>query len=130
MPRYLFQGSYSLEGARGLLAEGGTRRRAVVERLVRDLGGRLEAFDYAFGETDLFIVVDLPDQVAAAAASLIVGASGAGRWRTTVLLSPEEIDRATRTGAGYRAPGGRPAPRGRRTAPTRARGSRSGRRRA
>jgi uncharacterized protein with GYD domain len=105
MPRYLFQGSYSREGAQGLLREGGTRRRKAVERLVQSLGGRLEAFHYAFGETDLFMIVELPGPVAAAAASLVVAASGAGHWRTTVLLSAEEMDAATRASAGYRAPG-------------------------
>jgi uncharacterized protein with GYD domain len=106
MPRYLFQGSYSREGAQGLLREGGTKRRAAVEGLVRSLGGRLEAFYYAFGEIDLFMIVDLPGNVAAAAASLIVAASGSGQWRTTVLLSAEEMDEATRSGGSYRAPGG------------------------
>ncbi len=106
MPRYLFQGSYSREGAQGLLREGGTKRREAVERLVRSLGGRLEAFHYALGETDLFIIVELPSAVAAASASLLVAASGAGHWRTTTLLSAEEMDAATRTGGGYRAPGG------------------------
>jgi uncharacterized protein with GYD domain len=105
MPRYLFQGSYSQEGAQGLLREGGTKRRAAVERLVQSLGGRLEGFHYAFGETDLFMIVDLPGHVAAAAASLIVAASGAGHWRTTVLMSAEEMDEATRTSGGYTPPG-------------------------
>lgn len=108
MPRYLFQGSYSQEGAQGLLREGGTKRRAAVERLVQSLGGRLEGFHYAFGETDLFMIVDLPGHAAAAAASLIVAASGAGQWRTTVLMSAEDMDEATRTGGGYRAPGAAP----------------------
>jgi uncharacterized protein with GYD domain len=105
MARYLFRGTYSREGAQGLLREGGTRRRAAVESLVQSLGGRLLSFDYALGETDLFMVVELPDAVAAASASLIVAASGAGRWRTTVLLTAEEMDRAARSGAAYRPPG-------------------------
>jgi uncharacterized protein with GYD domain len=106
MPRHLFQGSYSREGAQGLLREGGTRRRKAVEDLVRSLGGRLEGFHYALGETDLYMIVELPGNVAAVAASVIVAASGAGHWRTTLLLSAEEMDEATRTGGGYRAPGG------------------------
>ena len=105
MARYLFQGSYSPEGARGLLREGGTRRRAAVERLMQSLGGRLEAFYYEFGDTDLYMIVDVPDNVAAASASLIVAASGAGRWRTVVLLTPEDMDRAAASGAAYEAPG-------------------------
>jgi uncharacterized protein with GYD domain len=106
MARYLFQGTYSKEGAAGLLREGGTKRRAAVESLVRSLGGRLEAFYYGFGETDLFIIVELPDDVAAASASLVVVASGAGSWRTTVLMTAEDMDQASKRGAAYRAPGG------------------------
>jgi uncharacterized protein with GYD domain len=106
MARYLFQGTYSREGAQGLLHDGGTKRRAAGEALMTSLGGRLEAFYYGFGETDLFMIVDLPDHVAAAAASLIVVASGAGSWRTTVLLSAEEMDRVPKSGGNYRAPGG------------------------
>lgn len=105
MARYLFAGSYSLEGTRGLLREGGTARRQAVERLVQGLGGRVEAFYFAFGETDLYMIVDLPDNVAAASAALLVGASGAGRWRTTVLLDAGEMDRAAASGVTYRPPG-------------------------
>ena len=106
MARYLFRGTYSREGAEGLLRDGGTKRRAAVEALMTSLGGRLEAFYYGFGETDLYLIVDLPDHVAAAAASLIVVASGAGSWRTTVLLTAEDMDRAAKSGASYRPPGG------------------------
>jgi uncharacterized protein with GYD domain len=106
MPKYLFQGTYSREGAQGLLREGGSKRRAAVEGLMATLGGRLEAFYYGFGDTDLFMIVDLPDHVAAASAALIVAASGAGSWRTTVLLTAEEMDGVTKRGAMYRAPGG------------------------
>lgn len=106
MAKYMFQGSYSLEGARGLLREGGSRRREAVEQLVRNLGGRLEGFYYAFGDTDLYMIVDLPDNASAAAASLIVAASGAGRWRTIVLLGAEDMDRATKSGASYTPPAG------------------------
>ncbi len=105
MALYLFQGTYSREGAEGLLRDGGTKRRAAVEALITNLGGRLEAFYYGFGEKDLYMVVALPDNVAAAAASLIVVASGAGSWRTTVLMTAEEMDRASQSGASYRPPG-------------------------
>ena len=106
MGRYLFQGTYSREGAAGLLREGGTKRRAAVEALVKTLGGRLEAFYYGFGETDLYMIVDLPGTVAAASASLTVAASGAGHWRTTPLFSAEEMDQAAKSAGSYRAPGG------------------------
>jgi uncharacterized protein with GYD domain len=105
MGRYLFQGTYSREGAAGLLREGGTKRRAAVEALVKTLGGRLESFYYGFGDTDLFLIVELPDHVVAASASLIVVASGAGSWRTTVLLTADEMDGVSKNSAAYRAPG-------------------------
>jgi uncharacterized protein with GYD domain len=106
MAKYMFQGSYSVEGARGLLREGGSRRREAVAQLVRSLGGQLEGFYYAFGDTDLYMIVDLPEHAHAAAASLIVAASGAGRWRTIVLLDPEDMDRAARSDASYTPPAG------------------------
>jgi uncharacterized protein with GYD domain len=76
-----------------------------VEALVTGLGGRVEAFYYAFGETDLYVIVEVPDHAAAVATALAVDASGAGRWRTTVLLTPEELDGAVALRAAYRAPG-------------------------
>ena len=106
MPKFLIRATYNSDGARGLLKEGGTKRRAAVQKIIEAAGGKLEAFYYGFGETDLFMIVDLPDHVAAAAASLIVVASGAGSWRTTVLLSAEEMDRVPKSGGSYRAPGG------------------------
>ncbi|MGH9118341.1 MAG: GYD domain-containing protein [Acidimicrobiales bacterium] len=106
MARYLWQASYTADGVQGILQEGGSSRRAVVERLVGDLGGRLEAFYYAFGDDDVYVIAELPDHATAAAISLTVAASGAVRLKTVVLLTPEEIDEATQKSVNYRAPGG------------------------
>jgi uncharacterized protein with GYD domain len=105
MPKYLIQANYVGEGLKGLLKEGGSSRRAAVEKLFGSVGSRVEAFYYAFGDTDLFIIADVPDNVTAAALSLIVNAAGAATARVTVLLTPEEIDAATRKSPTYRAPG-------------------------
>lgn len=105
MPKYLLQASYTSEGARGLLAEGGSKRRAAVEKLVGEIGGRIEAFYFAFGETDVFVIIDGPDNVAAAAGALSVNASGVAHLRTTVLVTPEEMDQACQRSVSYRAPG-------------------------
>ena len=105
MPKYLFQASYTQEGLRGLVKEGGTRRRAMVENIVDEIGGALEAFYYAFGDSDLYAIVELPDDVSATAASLIVGASGAASVKTTVLVTPETVDEAVKRSVGYRPPG-------------------------
>ena len=105
MPKYLLHGSYGSEGAKGLIKQGGSKRRATVEKVAAAVGGRIESFYYAFGDSDFFVVADLPDHASAAAISLAVNASGAVNLKTTVLLSPEEMDAATKKGVGYRPPG-------------------------
>ncbi len=105
MPKYFFQASYTAEGTKGLLKEGGSKRRAMVEGVLKGLGGKLESFYYAFGETDVLGVMDMPDHVSIAALSLAVNASGAVNLKVTVLLTPEEIDQATKKSVHYRPPG-------------------------
>jgi uncharacterized protein with GYD domain len=105
MPKYLTVASYTAEGAKGLLKEGGTARRAVVEKLMKSLGGRLEAFYFAFGDNDAYIITEGPDNPTAAGLSLTVSASGAVRTKTIVLLTPEEIDQAAKKTVKYRPPG-------------------------
>jgi uncharacterized protein with GYD domain len=105
MPKYLFHGSYTAQGAQGLLKEGGTARRQVAQELVESLGGMLEAYYFAFGADDFYLIADLPDNASAAAGSMVASASGALRVTTTVLLTPEEVDEATRKTVRYRPPG-------------------------
>jgi uncharacterized protein with GYD domain len=105
MPKYLTQANYLGEGLKGLLKEGGSSRRAAVEKLFGSVGGKVEAFYYAFGDTDLFIIADVPDNVTAVALSMIVNAAGAATTKVTVLLTPEEIDAAAKKTATYRLPG-------------------------
>ena len=105
MPKYLLQASYTAEGAKGLLKDGGSKRRAAAKTLVESLGGKIDCFYFAFGKSDVFAVVDLPDAVSAAAASLTIGASGAVAGRVTVLLTPEEIDQAAKKSTKYTPPG-------------------------
>ena len=105
MPKYLYQASYTAQGMKGLLRDGGSNRRAAAEEVVKSLGGKLEVFYFAFGEPDVFLVMDVPDNVSAVAGSLAVGASGAVRLKTTVLLTPQEMDVATKKSVRYIAPG-------------------------
>jgi uncharacterized protein with GYD domain len=105
MPKYLTVVSYTAEGAKGLLKEGGSARRAAVEKLMKSLGGRLEAFYFAFGENDAYIITEQPDQVTTAAVSLTVSATGTIRGKTIVLLTPEEIDLAAKKTVKFRPPG-------------------------
>ena len=107
MPKYLFQGSYSQQGLKGVLTEGGSKRHEAAEELIKGSGGRLEAYYYAFGSDDFVIIADLPSNVDAAALSFAVNASGAVQSRITVLITPEEVDQATKKmkTIKYRPPG-------------------------
>ena len=105
MPKYLFQVNYVGDGVKGLLKDGGTKRRAVTDTLFKSLGGSLEAYYYAFGKTDLYIIAELPNHAAVTACSLNVTATGAVTVKTTVLLTPEEIDAAAKLKPTYSAPG-------------------------
>jgi uncharacterized protein with GYD domain len=105
MTKYLFVASFTAEGARGILAEGGTRRREALETTFASLGGTLESFYFAFGSDDVFLIGELPGNPAAAAAALTTSASGAVHTRTVVLLTPEEVDAAAKLSPAYRAPG-------------------------
>ncbi len=106
MATFLVQFSYTEQGLKGLLKEGGTKRREATEQLIKSLGGRLVGYYFAFGEYDGFVIAEGLENADAAAASLTAAASGAVRTKTTVLLTPEEIDRASKKSATYRPPGG------------------------
>jgi len=105
MAKYLWEVSYRPEGAKGILKDGGTKRRQVVEAAIKAHGGKLEAFYFAFGKSDSYLIADVPDHVSVAAVALVVNASGAASVRTTVLLTPEEIDQASKKSVTYTPPG-------------------------
>ena len=106
MSRYLIRARYTAEGARGITSGGGSARRAAIEKMVTGVGGSLESFYFAFGDDDVYTIVELPDHTAAAAVALAVNASGAVNLRTVVLLTPEEVDAAAKKTVDYTPPGG------------------------
>ena len=105
MAKFMVQFSYTDEGLAGLMKEGGSGRREATKKLVESLGGTLESYYFAFGDYDGFLVVDGVDNVEMAAGALIGGASGAVKTKTTVLLTPEEVDQAVKKHGDYRPPG-------------------------
>jgi uncharacterized protein with GYD domain len=105
MPKYLIEASYTVEGVKGIQSAGGSSRRDAIAALAESVGGQLESFYFAFGERDVYTVVDLPDNESATAVALTVNASGAVTVRTTVLVTPEEVDAAAKRSVDYRAPG-------------------------
>lgn len=105
MAKYMWSGCYTAQGTKGLIAEGGSGRKAVVAKMLESLGGKLECLYYAFGADDVVIIVDVPDNVSAAAIGLTVASTGAVSGKLTVLLTPEEVDKAAKMSPAYRAPG-------------------------
>jgi uncharacterized protein with GYD domain len=105
VPKYLVRARYTTSGLQGVLAEGGTGRREAIAKTIANAGGELESFYFAFGDEDAYVTLDAPDNVTTAAVSMMVSASGAAECRVTVLLTPEEVDEATRVSVDYRPPG-------------------------
>jgi len=105
MPKFLITGSYTAEGTRGLMKEGGSGRRAAVQKALDGVGGKLEAFYFAFGKDDAYVIVDVPDTASVIAVSLAVNASGVVRVNTTPLISPDDLDAASKKSIAFRAPG-------------------------
>jgi uncharacterized protein with GYD domain len=103
--KYLVKASYTTEGAKGVQSAGGTSRRDAVAKMTEALGGTLESFYFAFGDTDAYVIVDLPDNQSAAAVSIAVNAAGGATSEVVVLLTPEEIDAAANVSVDYRPPG-------------------------
>ena len=105
MPKYMLRVNYTADGARGLIQDGGSKRRAVAQRAAESVGGKVESFHFAFGDTDAYVVAELPDAASAASIALTVSASGGATVQTTVLMTPEEVDTAARKSPLYAAPG-------------------------
>ncbi|HEV3058254.1 MAG TPA: GYD domain-containing protein [Vicinamibacterales bacterium] len=105
MGKYLITASYTADGAKGLLKDGGTKRREAAEQAIKSAGARLEAFYFAFGDDDAYVIIDAPDHASVVAASVAINASGAVHSKTVVLLTPEDMDLATKKSVTYRAPG-------------------------
>ncbi len=105
MPKYLWKGSYTAEGMKGLREEGGSARRDAIARLAESLGGKLEGCYFGFGQDDLYLIYEMPDNVTATAGALIVAATGAVSGYTIPLITPEEVDQAITKIGEYRAPG-------------------------
>jgi uncharacterized protein with GYD domain len=105
MAKFLITGAYTTEGAKGLLVEGGSGRKAVIEKALKDLGGKLEAMYYAYGDTDVILIADVPDAVSGLSLSLAANASGTIKVTTTPLITVEEIDAACKRSVAYRGAG-------------------------
>ena len=105
MPKYLFEAKYTADGMKGVMKEGGSKRRDAAEQSIKSVGGKLESLYYAFGDHDVLGIVEFPDHTSAAALSGIINASGTTTIKLTPLITVEEVDQAAKKMAQYRPPG-------------------------
>jgi len=105
MPKYLLKASYTTDGVRGVMKDGGTKRVAAARALVESLGGKVEAFYFSHGETDAYVITEFPDTAKALAGVMAVNASGLVTASTIPLITPEEVDAAAKVSVSYRGPG-------------------------
>jgi uncharacterized protein with GYD domain len=104
MPKFLAKVSLNTEGVRLLRKEKASGRRAAVTKFVEAAGGKVEAFYFAFGEDDVVLILDLPENAAAAAVSLVNNSVGNVRATYIPLITVEEMDRAVDKAARLSAP--------------------------
>ena len=105
MAKFLIRANYAGEGMKGLMAEGGSKRRDAAAAAIESVGGTLDCMYYAFGDTDVYGICDMPDNASATAVSLLINSSGAVTINLTPLMTPEDVDAATTRAPSYRAPG-------------------------
>jgi uncharacterized protein with GYD domain len=103
--KYLLHVNYTIDGLKGVVAKGGSARKAAATAAIKSAGGKIDAFYFAFGGTDVYVIADFPDHASAAALALTVSAAGGAAVKTTVLLTPEEVDEATQKKVSYKPPG-------------------------
>ena len=106
MPKYMALFKLTEQGLKGTMSEGGSARRKAVETAVKSAGGTVEAYYFAFGDYDGVLIADFPDSVSAASVVMAACASGAVQTKTTLLITPEEMDQVTKKSVEYRPPGG------------------------
>ena len=106
MPILMTHATYSQAGVKGLAQDGGSKRKAAIKQMVEAVGGKLHALYFAFGDSDIVLIAEYPDNATAASVALAVGGAGViSSFRSMVLLTPEEVDAATKKSVAYRAPG-------------------------
>ena len=105
MAKYLLKVNYTLDGIRGVAAKGGSARKSAAAAAAKSVGGKVDAFYFAFGGTDVYLIADFPDNTAAAALAVAIAAAGGVTCETVVLITPEEMDAATGQSVKYKPPG-------------------------
>ena len=104
MAKYLVFASYSAEGVKGFQTEKGSGRRDAVRKALTAVGAKLDQFYFTFGDHDVAMVVDAPDNTSMMAISLSAAVSGTCRMSTMPLITAEEADAAIDKHMAYPGP--------------------------
>lgn len=105
MPKYLIHATYSAEGFTGVIKDKASGRKAAIEKALASVGAKLDAIYFTFGNHDVVLVVDAPDNVTVMSVGLSACSTGLARTSTTPLLTVEEADQAIKKSVQYRGPG-------------------------
>ena len=105
MPKYLVEGSYTDEGLKGLIKDKASGRAAAVQKAAQSLGGKMDEIYYTFGDNDVILLLDMPDNATVAAFAITAASTGLVRVKTTPLLTVDEVDKALAKSVNYKAPG-------------------------
>ncbi len=105
MSKYMWKVSYSQQGIQGVVSQGAQDRVEQIGKMVAANGGTLEGFYFAFGDTDAYVIADMPSDTATAAISIAVASTGTAGIETVKLLTPAEVDEARGIKTGYVPPG-------------------------
>ena len=105
MAKYLIQATYSADGFKGVARDKASGRKAALEKALASVGAKLDAMYYSFGDHDVVLIVDAPDNATVAAVGMAACSTGLARTSTTPLLTIEEADQAVKKSVKYRGPG-------------------------
>ena len=88
MPLYMYQAAYTAESWAAQIKNPQNRVEAIGRQVCESVGGKLIGGWYCFGDYDLVIIAEVPNNESMAAIALAVGAGGAIKSsKTTVLLT-------------------------------------------
>jgi uncharacterized protein with GYD domain len=109
MPYYLQRFKFAPASMKALVTTP-KNRREVANKIIEAHGGKLRDYFLAFGEYDVLVIAEFPDNASACAVSLTVGASGAfSGGETTPLMTMDEavkaMEQAAKVKSAYQPPG-------------------------
>lgn len=109
MPLYMYELAYTAEALAAQIKNPQDRIETAAKPILAKAGGKLIGGGYSFGDYDVVVIYEAPDDQSAAAVAMVVGAAGAVKSaKTTKLLSGQQwveaLKKAQEVGAQYQPP--------------------------